>query len=172
MAMLTFNLGNPPVQKNLIKHYEELTRQQVQQQALTYLGTGDRRDQNSDMIFNCLCKSITKEVLTTVFAEPERYMFVLAIESLKGGPCFLKAVIDRTYMNMLANTAKTRENLVSLKEYMESLPESNITEFNKYVKNQLETLAAGGETTSDLITNLFKGYSHAKDKDFCIWIRS
>lgn len=99
-------------------------------------------------------------------------MFVLAIESLKGGPCFLKAVIDRTYMNMLANAAKTRENLVSLKEYMESLPESNITEFNKYVKNQLETLAAGGETTSDLITNLFKGYFHAKDKDFCIWICS
>ncbi len=75
-------------------------------------------------------------------------------------------------MNMLANTVKARENLVSLKEYMESLPESNIMEFNKYVKNQLEMLTAGRLTTRDLITNLFKGYSHAKGKDFHIWIRS
>jgi len=72
----------------------------------------------------------------------------------------------------LANTAKARENLVFLREYMVALPDSNITEFNKYVKKQMETLAAGGETTNDLITNLFKGYSHAKDKDFCEWIKA
>jgi hypothetical protein len=91
---------------------------------------------------------------------------------LEHGPAFLKAIIDHTYTSTLANTAKARENLVSLKEYMESLPDSNITEFNQYVKKQLEMLAAGGEMTNDLITNLFKGYSHAKDKDFCIWIVS
>jgi hypothetical protein len=65
----------------------------------------------------------------------------------------------------LANTVKARENIVSLREYMEVLPDSNITEFNKYVKKQMETLAAGCETINDLVTNLFKGYSHVKDKD-------
>jgi hypothetical protein len=33
-------------------------------------------------------------------------------------------------------------------------------------------LAAGGETTNDVITNLFKGYAHARDKDFHTWIKS
>jgi hypothetical protein len=49
---------------------------------------------------------------------------------------------------------------------MEALPDSNVEKFNAYVKEQLETLAASGETTNDLITNLFKGYSKAKDKIF------
>jgi hypothetical protein len=55
---------------------------------------------------------------------------------------------------------------------MESLPDSNIMQFNQYIKKQLKTLAAGRETTNDLITNLFKGFSRAKDKDFHTWIKS
>lgn len=124
------------------------------------------------MIFNCLHKFVTKEVLASILIEPEHYTFTIADESLKDGPCFLKCIINHTHMNTLANTAKARENLVSLKDYMESLTESNITEFIKYIKNQLETLVAGGETTNELITNLFKSYSHAKEKDFHIWICS
>jgi hypothetical protein len=62
--------------------------------------------------------------------------------------------------------------LISLKEYMEALPDSNITEFNIYVKKQVATLAAGGYTTNELVTNLFKGYAHAKDKDFREWIKT
>jgi hypothetical protein len=58
-----------------------------------------------------------------------------------------------------------------LRHYMEALPDSNVEKFNAYVKEQLETLAAGGETTNDLITNLLKGYSKAKDKTFREWIR-
>lgn len=61
--------GNPPVQKSLIQHYGEITRSQVRQHSLTY--------QNGDIMFNCLRKSITKEVLDTVFTEPERYTFTV-----------------------------------------------------------------------------------------------
>ena len=75
-------------------------------------------------------------------------------------------------MNTLTNAIKDRENLATLNEYMESSPECNITEFNTYVKKQLETPVASRETMKDLITNLFKGYSHAKDKDFPLWICS
>jgi hypothetical protein len=135
------DVGNPPVQKSLIQHYGEVTRSQVRQHALTYLGTGNRHDQNSDMMFNCLRKSVTKEVLDTVFTEPDRYTFTVPgdPEPLEDGPSFLKAIIDHTYTNTLANTTMARENLVSLREYMEALPDSNITEFNKYVKKQMET---------------------------------
>jgi hypothetical protein len=55
---------------------------------------------------------------------------------------------------------------------MKALPDSNIAEFNRYVKRQMETLTVEGETTNDLVTNLFKGYFHAMDKDFCEWIKA
>jgi hypothetical protein len=54
---------------------------------------------------------------------------------------------------------------------MESLADSNIETFNEYVKEQLETLEAGGENTTELITNLFKGYARVKDDTFKEWVR-
>jgi hypothetical protein len=164
--------AQPTVTRNLLKQYGEITRAEVQAHALTYLGNGTRLDQNSDMIFNCLRMSLSEKVKSLVFTEPERYTFMVNGEEFEDGPCFLKAIIDKTVTNTLANTSKARENLISLREYMESLPDSNITEFNNHVKKQLETLAAGGETTTELITNLFKGYSYAKDKDFRMFIKS
>jgi hypothetical protein len=131
----------------------------------------NRDDQDSDMIYNCLRKSITDAVFAQVTMEPERYTFEINGEKLVDGPCFLAAIIDQTYTNTLANTEATRKNLSSLAEYMESLPDSNVEQFNAYIKVQLETLAAGGETTNDLITNLFKGYAKVKDKTFRDWTR-
>ncbi len=48
----------------------------VTQKAQRYLGTDNREDQDSDMIFNCLRKSITDSVYALVTTEPERYTFV------------------------------------------------------------------------------------------------
>jgi len=79
--------------------------------------------------------------------------------------------VELTYINTKANITAARDNLSSLNEYMESLPDSNIETFNEYVKEQLETLEAGGETTTELITNLFKGYLRAKDDTFREWVR-
>jgi hypothetical protein len=73
-------------------------------------------------------------------------------------------------MNKLSNTTVARENLSSLPEDMELLADSNITEFNSYVKKQLKALAAGGEMTNEVI-NLWKGYARTKDKDFRQWIK-
>ena len=38
--------------------------------------------------------------------------------------------------------------------------------FNKYIKENVQELAAAGETTMDLLVNLFNGYREAKDKPF------
>jgi hypothetical protein len=171
LTLLTYQQGNPPVNKSLLTNYGEITRAEVAQKAQGYLGTDNREEQDSDMIYNCLRKSITDEVYAQVTMEPEHYTFAINQESLVDGPCFLAAIIDHTYTNTKANTEAARENLACLAEYMEALQDSNVEKFNAYVKEQLETLAAGGETTNDLITNLFKGYAKAKDKTFREWIR-
>jgi hypothetical protein len=53
---------------------------------------------------------------------------------------------------------------------MDSLGDCNIETFNDNVNEQLETLDAGGESTTELITNLFKGYTRAKDDKFHKWV--
>jgi len=128
------------------------------------------------MIFNCLRKSISDKVFAKVTTEPERYKFAgTAVGASPApfcdGPCFLKAIIDKTYTSTKASGAVARESLANLAEYMDALPDSNVIEFNEYVKKQTEILASGGETTTDLITNLFKGYAKSKDKTFREWIR-
>jgi hypothetical protein len=171
LTLLTYTIGNPPRDKCLLNNYGEITKEDVTLKAQGYLGTDNREDQDSDMIFNCLRKSVTDNVYAQVTTEAERYTFVINGQKLVDGPSFLAAIIDDTYTNTLANTEAARENLSSLAEYMESLPDSNVEQFNAYVKVQLETLAAGGETTNDLLTNLFKGYAKVKDKTFRDWIR-
>jgi hypothetical protein len=69
MHILTF--GQDTQAKNLIKHYGEKTKTEVHAAALTYLGTNDCKDQDSDMMYNCLRKSITHRVSDQVATEPE-----------------------------------------------------------------------------------------------------
>jgi hypothetical protein len=92
MNILTFVDPTSQQCKNLIKHYGEITREEVMQQAMTCLGTGTHNDQNSDMIYNCLHKSVIKEILATAFAKPERYTFTVTgdPDPLEDVPAFLR----------------------------------------------------------------------------------
>jgi hypothetical protein len=49
--------------------------------------------------------------------------------------------------------------------------DSNITKFNIYVKSQVISLEARGESTNGLLVNLFKGYQIAQDEDFAQFIK-
>jgi hypothetical protein len=170
MPNLVVPCGNPPVAKDILLYYGQIKREEVQTHALSYLGDGSRLDQNSDMIYNCLRVSLGPKVKDLVFADASRYTFEVRGERLEDGVCFLKSIIDKTRTNTLANVFRAKENLSSLKEYMQSLPDCSITTFNAYVKEQVEVLAAGGERTSELVTHLFKGYEACRDKKFQLLI--
>ena len=49
--------------------------------------------------------------------------------------------------------------------------DSNITKFNIYVKSQVISLEGRGESTNDLLVNVFKGYEMAQDEDFGQFIK-
>jgi len=65
LTLLNYPQGNPPVNKSLLTNYGEITRAEVTRKAATYLGTNNREEQDSYMLFNCLRKSITDEVYVT-----------------------------------------------------------------------------------------------------------
>jgi len=43
---------------------------------------------------------------------------------------------------------------------------SDVTQFNNFVKAQLDALQARGETLNDIMVNLFKGYKAITDSQF------
>ena len=61
------------------------------------------------------------------------------------------------------------ENLSSLDTYMATI-NSDIVEFNKYVKLNQDGLTAHGEGCNNLMVNLFKGYATATDDVFVKYI--
>jgi hypothetical protein len=65
--------GNPPVTKNMLQHYGEITMSEVRQKAMMYLGLSNRNDQDSDMMYNCLRKSINDAVFANVSKEVSKY---------------------------------------------------------------------------------------------------
>ena len=62
-----------------------------------------------------------------------------------------------------------RTKLSSLDTYIVTIA-SDITTFNQYVKLLVQLLHTRGETTIDLLTNLFKGYAAASDQVFRSYI--
>jgi hypothetical protein len=81
IALLTYEVGTPPREKCLLTNYGEVKRTDVAQKAGQYLGTNNREEQDSDMIFNCLRKSITDTVFAQVTTEPDRYTFTSTTNS-------------------------------------------------------------------------------------------
>lgn len=71
----------------------------------------------------------------------------------------------------MTQAAHLRKNLTNLDTYMATV-NSNIKLFNGYVKENVEGLKARGESTDDLMTNLFKGYLVASDVEFVWYIKA
>jgi hypothetical protein len=50
--------------------------------------------------------------------------------------------------------------------------QDNIIDLNMFVQTNKAALIARGETTDDLMVNLFKGYKKCWDKQFITWINA
>ena len=78
---------------------------------------------------------------------------------------FLIALIKHAKPGTHATVALVRNDLTSLDSKMLEL-DSNIEEFNQYVRKQKRKLTNRREHSNDLLINLFKAYSVAQDKRF------
>jgi hypothetical protein len=73
------------------------------------------------------------------------------------GALLLKIIIRKAHVDTRATVSFIRTALSSLDTKMMAL-DSDISKFNAYVKTQVIALEARGETTTDLLVNVFKGY--------------
>ena len=152
---------------NLTMDYGALTLEDVQAHATSYIGQENRNAQNSFQIYNCLISSLSDAGKAKVVLESNRY----SINGVPDGPLLLKIIIQLSHIDTRATVTVIRTRLSSLDTKISQL-QDNITEFNEYVKTQRTSLEARGETTNDLLVNLFKGYKAAADSRFVQYIES
>jgi hypothetical protein len=82
----------------------------------------------------------------------------------------LKIISRKAHVDTRATVSFIRTALSSLDTKMMAL-DSNISKFNAYVKTQVIALEARGETTTDLLLNIFKGYETAQDSEYALFIQ-
>eukprot|EP00978_Attheya_sp_CCMP212_P026733 scaffold88424_cov63-Attheya_sp.AAC.2 len=133
---------------DLLMHYGQIPIERIRIFEETYI---DRE---------CLTNSISKEGKTKILVWEEDYK----IDEFKSGILLQKVIIRESHLDTNATTSSIRTKLSELDVYLPTIA-SDITKFNQYVKLLLAALHARGKKTEDLLTNLFKGYLAALDKE-------
>ena len=91
---------------------------------------------------------------------------------IKGKPSvniLIKIIIRENHLYSNATTTSIRNQLSSLDQFITTIG-CDITNFNAHVQMLLEVLASRGETTHDLLSNLFKGYAETSYATFTSYI--
>jgi hypothetical protein len=161
------DLNEPDEVKNLAKDYGQLTLEQVMAHAATYINGQSRAAQESMQLYLCLLESLTKEALDKVMLSSEEF----TVHDLPSGTGLLRVIIRESGIDTNATTSFIRARLSSLDKYMTSV-KSDVEKFDIYVQTQMAALNSRGARTEDLLTNLFKGYMAASDKEFRTYINT
>jgi hypothetical protein len=150
---------------NLLMEFGCLTTQEIKTHVTSYLVANGRKAQNSTQMLNCLKASITDAGWLKIMSEADKY----TVDEKESGPLLFKLLMQTAVVDTVATAEFYRANLSSLDTYVATV-DSNIEIFNQYVKTQLAGLKARGETTNDLLTNLFKAYLNVSDEAFVRYI--
>ena len=93
------------------------------------------------------------------------------ISSKQLGVALFKVVVRECHLDTHATVTTIRTQLSSLDTYVHTIG-CDISKLNQYVKQLVTNLRARGETTNDLLINLFKAYLSVNDKEFVRYIDS
>ena len=142
-SILTIPVGLPPTSYNLVRNYGQMSLQDVQAKALTYVGIQGREAQDSYMLYNFHIESLTDSFKAQVLLYEQDYTITPmgGQPAMKGGPTLLKWLIILTYIDNRATTAHIRETLIDMMYQLTQL-QGDITAFNDWVREQVRQLAA------------------------------
>jgi hypothetical protein len=151
---------NPQVY-NLITHHRMLSLDNVRAHAATYVGQHNRTEQDAYWMYEFIQDSLTDSARICLSIESDSYK----VNVRDDGPCYLKVLLIKFHVKTNATNFHLRESLSLLPSKMKDL-KSNIAKFNDHVSAIVVELAAGGETSSDLIVYVFRSYLSVEDQEF------
>lgn len=153
------------VQHDLFEQYGFLTTENIRAHVNTYVGTHTRHAQNAFQMAECFDKTLTESARTRVTTRKEEY----TINGMVDGLLFFKAIIKTASIDTRATTTTLRNKLASLDHHMQEVS-SNVRTFIVDVKSWQQNLLARGETTNDLMVNIFRGLKACSDANFVRYI--
>ena len=160
------DLNNPTVFRSIIDQHGEITLEHLAEFELTYVGAQNRAAQDSAQLYRCLMASISKEGKRKILVWEDQYN----INGLGSGNLLLKIIVRESHLDTNATSSSIRTKLTDLDRYLPTIGH-DIVKFNTYVKLLVDGLRSRGETTQDLLVNLFKGYMACSDREFVAYIK-
>lgn len=151
--------------RNFLKNHGALKLTQVQDHAEDYVKTETRMAQESAQLYYCLMNSLSPAGRAKISIWASRY----TISGVTAGVPLLKVIIMESDIDTQATAVYIRQQLSSLDDHMKKV-DSDIAKFNQHVRTLIRDLRRRRESSTDVLTNLFKGYKAASDKVFVEYI--
>ena len=157
---------NNPVALPFLQNYEILALGQVLTHASTYALAQGRLAQESAQLYYVIMNSLSAtgrakiSVWSADFSLPN---------GQTDGLLLLKVIIRESDTDTKATVLYIRQQLASLDEYIGTV-DSDIKRFNTHVKSLIRDLQRRLQQSTNVLTNLFRGYKAASDKVFVKYI--
>jgi hypothetical protein len=131
------------------------------------VGNQDRWEQDNVQAQMCIMNSLSQDAKHRIGVWADDYTIEGEIQAL----LLLKVIIRESRGDTNHRKLVLRQQLSSLDAKLETLGWS-ITKLHTHVKDTVEDLTALGETTHDLLANLFKAYSKVPDDEFVLYVNT
>jgi hypothetical protein len=132
-----------------------------------YINAPTRNSQNNAMLYQFLSNSMTEDAKMELLSAPEVYTF----GGIPSGTCFLKTIIGKATVDTIATVMTIRNAIANLDTKITEM-QGNVQTFNTYVRHQKNALVARGQSTDELMLNLFKAYTSVSTQDFVMFIKN
>lgn len=162
------NAASPRV--SLLLEHGKLSIGQIRQYEKTYIATQTRQAQNTYMLYQALFKSLSKIGRSKIILDKKDYVVHVGGQEYRSGTLLLKVILNKMHLETKAAARGIRQRLSNLDTYIVKIG-YDIVKFNKYVKSQMQHLAAKGETTNDLVDNVLNAYEVVPGEDWKAWHR-
>ena len=150
---------------NLIEEFGRYTLEELRAHVLTYYNQPSRTAQNANIVYYCIINTITEDANSQIINEEARYV----IDGINSGPLLFKFLMNVVTIDTRATITNLRMDLSSLDSYI-GVVQFNIDKFNLYVKEKTKQLRNRGETSQDVLVNLFRAYEMVPDTTFNNWL--
>lgn len=151
----------PSVTRDIIYRTQEVTTEQIETFAATFIGVNNRAEQNNAWACKSLFASISDKLSKRVTADKAAY----TVNDVPVAALLFKVIILKSET---AGKASINALLDELKDLDNKIKGMQIDDFNEFVNENLTAIASYGETVPDtfLIDYIFQGYKNSDDEVF------
>ena len=146
---------------NILTDHGQFSMNHIRTLCATFTNNQSRMSQDNMQMVKCIISSLT----LPGFRKIQVWHDAWHVNGVPAAFLLIKVIIREAFIDTQATTRILREHLSSLPDKLGEF-KGDIDQLNAFVKVTQDQLSARGETTHDLLANLFKGYLSSSDINF------